>query len=210
MTAEEMMRDHWWWRPGWRSGRRMYTWHVTFEGQSSLHRLVADYQSVLNPLSGLDLVPPRWLHLTMQGVGFIDETAEDDARSIVDAARKRCANISPFELSFGAPKVDPEAIMFALSPSEPAQAVRAQIRGAIADVWGVGNVNEPDEWQPHVSIAYSNTSGPTAQYVEALSHVTTTPANLVVASVELIVLNRDNRMYEWQTFAAVPLGGEAI
>jgi hypothetical protein len=24
------MADHWWWRPGWRHGRRMYYWHVTF------------------------------------------------------------------------------------------------------------------------------------------------------------------------------------
>src|SRR6266545_4096239 len=133
MTTQDAMRDHWWWRPGWRVGRKMYTWHVTFDGQDSLHELVASYQSALEPLSGLDLIPPRWLHLTMQGVGFIDEVPEDDVRSIVGAARSRCASLAPFELTFGAPKVDPEAIMFAL--------------------------------------------------------------------------NRDNRMYEWTTFALVRLGG---
>src|SRR6266511_264098 len=135
MTTQDAMRDHWWWRPGWRVGRKMYTWHVTFDVQDSLHELVASYPSALEPLSGLDLIPPRWLHLTMQGVGFIDEVPEDDVRSIVGAARSRCASLAPFELTFGAPKVDPEAIMFALHPAERAQALRSQIRAAIADVW---------------------------------------------------------------------------
>ena len=207
MTSQEQMRDHWWWRPGWHVGRKMYTWHVTFDGQDQLYRLVTDYQTALESIQTIDLIPLRWLHLTMQGVGFTDEVSQGDIQAIVSAARKRCLAISPFELSFGKPKVDPEAIMFALYPSEPAQAVRAQIRAAIADVWGVGNVPESEEWSPHVSIAYSNSEGPMAPYEEALSALKAGPANLVVASVELIVLNRDNRMYEWDVFEKVPLSG---
>jgi hypothetical protein len=69
------MRDHWWWRVG----RHLYTWHVTFEGQTDLHRLVRAYQARLD-LPGLDLVPVAWLHLTMQGVGFTDEVAGQDLR----------------------------------------------------------------------------------------------------------------------------------
>lgn len=207
MINQETMRDHWWWRPGWRIGRRMYTWHITFDDQNSLHELVAAYQSALKPLPGLDLIPSRWLHLTMQGVGFTDEIAENDVRAIVDAARLRCATVAPFELTFGAPKVDPEAIMFALHPAAPAQALRAQIRGAIADVWRPEKVPETEQWSPHVSIAYSNATGPATPYAEALSSVTATPAKLMVPSVELIILNRDNRMYEWDRSASIPLGG---
>jgi len=184
----------------------MYTWHITFDGQESLHRLVECYQSALKPLPGLDLIPHRWLHLTMQGVGFVDEVPDGDIRSIVNAARARCATVEPFELTFGAPKVDPEAIMFALHPAEPAQALRSQVRAAIADVWGADKVPEADEWNPHVSIAYSNATGPAVPYAEALSQVEADPAKLVVSNVELIVLNRDNRMYEWDTFASVGLG----
>lgn len=205
-SSTDVMRDHWWWRPGWRIGRTMYTWHITFDGQESLHRLVTAYQSALKPLPGLDLIPRQWLHLTMQGVGFTDEVPESDVRAIVDAARVRCATIAPFELTFGAPKVDPEAIMFALHPAEQAQALRRQARGAIGDVWTPQRVPESEEWAPHVSIAYSNSTGPTAPYAEALSQVVADQAALVVSTVELIVLNRDNRMYEWETFASVPLG----
>ncbi len=207
MASQEAMRDHWWWRPGWRVGQKMYTWHITFDGQESLYELVAAYQSALARLPGLDLIPPRWLHLTMQGVGFIDEITEHDVRSIVDAARSRCASLAPFELTFGAPKVDPEAIMFALHPAEPAQALRKQIRAAIADVWGTERIPEAEQWSPHVSIAYSNAPGSAEPYTTALSRVDVKPATLLVPKVELIILNRDNKMYEWETFAAVALGG---
>ncbi|MFF8537342.1 hypothetical protein ACF07B_36145 [Streptomyces sp. NPDC015532] len=32
------------------------------------------------------------------------------------------------------------------------------------------------------------------------------PAHARISSAELIVLNRDNQMYEWESYAAVPLG----
>jgi len=63
----ERMRDHWWWRLGWRTGRSMYTWHVTFDDQPQLHELVGSYQTALAPLPGLDLIPVRWLHLYHAG-----------------------------------------------------------------------------------------------------------------------------------------------
>ena len=66
------MRDHWWWRPGWKVGRRFWTWHYTFETCPALHELVAAYQGLLEELPTLDLIPQRWLHLTVQGLGFVD------------------------------------------------------------------------------------------------------------------------------------------
>jgi hypothetical protein len=56
------MRNHWWWRPGWRQGRRMYTWHVTFGDQPRLHKIVTSYQNALARMPGLDLIPLPWLH----------------------------------------------------------------------------------------------------------------------------------------------------
>ena len=47
------MRDHWWWRPGWRVGRSFYTWHVTFADQTAVAGLVADYAPVLERLPSL-------------------------------------------------------------------------------------------------------------------------------------------------------------
>ena len=205
MTSLEPMRDHWWWRPGWRIGRKMYTWHITFDGQDRLHELVAEYQAALNPLPGLDLIPPRWLHLTMQGVGFTDEVSAQDARAVATAARQRCFGLRPFELAFGQPIVDPESIQFALRPAEPAQALRRRIRAGIADVWGADKVPEAEEWSPHVSIAYSNSTGSPEPFAGALARARVPDATLTVSTVELIILNRDNRMYEWDVFERVTL-----
>jgi len=66
---------------------RAYTWHITFAGQTDLHRLVSEYQEALRPLSQVDLVPLEWLHLTMQGVAFTDEVSTADVDRIIDAAR---------------------------------------------------------------------------------------------------------------------------
>ena len=121
----DRMRDHWWWRPGWLAGRSMYTWHVTFEDQPELHELVQDYQKALAPRPGLDLIPVRWLHLTMQGIGFTSEVTPQDAADIVEAARGRLATCQPVPLSIGPAMVDPEAILLDVSPSGALNPVRA-------------------------------------------------------------------------------------
>jgi 2'-5' RNA ligase len=201
------MRDHWWWRPGWRAGRAMYTWHVTFECQPKLHELVKSYQKVLAPLPGLDAIPIRWLHLTMQGIGFTDEVAPQDAADIAEAARKRLATCQPVSLSIGHAQVDPEAILLHVSPSGALNQVRNGVRYGIADVWGESRVPETEDWIPHVSIAYSNSDGPATPYTEALSTAPSEPVDLTVSAVSLIQLSRDTHLYQWITKAGVPFSG---
>ena len=201
------MRDHWWWRPGWRVGRSMYTWHVTFDDQPQLHELVSAYQSALAPLPGLDLIPGRWLHLTMQGIGFTDEVSEREIADIADSARKRLSNQRPVSLTVGPATVDPEAIMFEVTPTDALSPVRSAIRAAISDVRGAAEVPESEEWTPHISLAYSNGSDVAAPYVAAVDSVSNPPVTLTVSKVHLIELNRDARLYQWTTKAEVPFSG---
>jgi 2'-5' RNA ligase len=205
--SPDRMRDHWWWRPGWRAGRRMYTWHVTFNDQPQLHELVRSYQAALAPLPGLDLIPMRWLHLTMQGIAFTDEVSVQDVADIAEAARKRLATQQPVALSVGPAAVDPEAIMLDVSPAGALDPVRTGIRTAIADVEGAARVPEPETWTAHISIAYSNSDGPASPYAEVLSTVTQTPIHLTVSAVHLIELSRDTHLYQWTTEAEALLSG---
>ncbi|RLV08552.1 hypothetical protein CTZ27_07095 [Streptomyces griseocarneus] len=199
------MANHWWWRPGWREGRRFYTWHFTFQGAAEVHRSAAEYRQALQDVPGLDLVPDRWLHLTMQGLGFVDEVAEEDVRAIVDAASARLRSVPAFELTLHRPEITPEAIRWEAYPAPPPATVRDEIRDAIAEVWDV--VPEaPGGFAPHVSIAYSSAEAPAAPVAEALERVRPEPAKVTLDSVELIVLGRDRRMYEWEEHARVPLG----
>ncbi len=139
------MADHWWWRPGWRSGRRIYTWHVTFDDQPAIHDLAAKYQARLVGLPGLDLIPPQWLHLTTQGAGFTDEVPDRDVAAIIDASSERLAALSPIMATIGPASVTPEAILLDVAPLPDLRRVRDKLRAAITEVWGPDRLMEaPD------------------------------------------------------------------
>jgi 2'-5' RNA ligase len=206
LDADEV-RNHWWWRPGWKVGRRFYTWHLTFAGQDALHALVAAYQAQLAELPGLDLIPPEWLHLTTQGVGFTDEVSDQDITAIAEAAQRRLAKLSPVRLTFDRAVIRPSGEAIALPP-EPADAVRAirlAVRDAIAEVWGANRVPEAAEgFEPHVSIAYVNAPGTAAPILTALDRVPVASVTVTVEAASLIILRRDNRVYMWKDRTVVP------
>ncbi len=202
----ERMRDHWWWRPGWRAGRRLYTWHLTFEGHHDLHQLVRAYQDSLD-VPELDLVPLEGLHLTMQGVGFTDEVSRQQLRQLVVAAERRCGALAPLTLTLGPARVDPEGVCLPVAPQGPVRWLRMAVRGAIAEVLGEGRVPDAaEEFWPHVSVAYSNADGPAAPIVERVGRVGALEAVVTIGEVRLLELERAGHVYRWETRAVVPLG----
>lgn len=206
MTPQpEHMTNHWWWRRGWSVGKRFYTWHLTFDGQADVHRFADAYRHALAPAEGLDLIPDRWLHLTMQGVGFTDEVSDQTVQAIVAAATRRLAAVHAFGITLHAPIVDPEAILVPVRPAEPVRQLRTEIRAAIGEV--LPEVPEPaDPFTPHVSIGYSNAEGPAAPFAAAIADAAVEPARALITHADLIRIHRDHQMYEWTTVASVPLG----
>ncbi len=112
------VNGHWWWRPGWRVGRRMYTWHVTFASHPEVSELAARVQARLAGLPGLDLIPGQWLHLTMQGIGFTDDVPEDDITLIVEGARKHLAAVPVPRVTVGPARVVGKGIAFEVAPQD--------------------------------------------------------------------------------------------
>ena len=141
----------------------------------------------------------------MQGIAFTDEISQQDIADIADAARKRLANQHPVPLTIGSAIVDPEAIMFEVTPFDALTPVRTAIRAAIADVRGATEVPESDEWTPHISIAYSNSEGTAGPYTAAVESVSKPPVTLTISKVHLIELSRDTHLYQWVTKAEVQL-----
>jgi 2'-5' RNA ligase len=206
-SPSDRMENHWWWRPGWKQGRSAYAWHLTFDHADDLQRLAADYAGALS-VPGLDVIPPRWLHLTMQGVGFTDEIPNDQVDAIVTAARTRLAGLAPFEVILGPTVTEPEVVRLQVEPAALVAAVRIAIRTGMADVWGAGRVPDAaDDFIPHVSLAYSSSDGPAAPIAAAAAAVRVQPARATITEARLIVLNRDQKQYQWTTYATAPLGG---
>jgi 2'-5' RNA ligase len=183
----------------------MYTWHVTFDRQPAVLDLAARAQSRLAGLPGLDLVPARWLHLTIQGLGFTDEVADASIKPIVEASREHVAALPPPTVTVGPARTASEGVAFDVEPAEQLAKLRRALRAAIADVWGPDRVPEGQEFTPHISVAYSNLTGPGDTYDQALASEDGT-ADLLVDAVQLIVLGRDQHMYEWSTRADLRLG----
>lgn len=207
-TSAENVRNHWYWRPGWRIGARFYTWHITFSDQPDVIRLASGYRNALKQQPTLDVVPDEWLHLTMQGVGFVDQVDASEVDSIVAYARRRCANLAPMELAIGKPHVDPESIQIAVDPAEPVRILRREIRAAIGDAWGAERVPEPAEpFTPHMSLAYINSAGPAMPLINAIEAAPKLSAVARISACQLIVLNRDNGMYVWEPYATIGLDG---
>jgi hypothetical protein len=207
------VRNHWWWRPGWSPGRRMYAWHLTFGDQTltgglaPLRRMVADYQAPLAELLGLDLVPAQWLHLSVQDVGFADEVSEDELGRVVAAVRRRCADLESLRLVVGPAALVYEGVWLRVSPVAAVLEVRSAVRAGLAEVWGAPRVPGPaGGFTPHVSPAYSHTDGPDEPYAAALARMDPWSTTVEVRAIQLIELGRNAYLYCWETVATVPLG----
>ncbi|SDG62617.1 2'-5' RNA ligase [Sinosporangium album] len=193
-TATET-RDHWWWRPGWRPGRRFYTWHFLLDGQPELHDIVQEIQSSLLATGVLDPVSIPWLHMTTQGVGFADEVAPDELAAIVDEVTEQVRNVGPIGITLGPLVVGIEGVFLPANPLKGLAEARAAVRGGIRNVWG--HVPESDDFWPHVSLAYANKSGTPLASIEQNLRTYQKVIPVTLKEITLIELNRDDG-YRWK------------
>lgn len=207
------MRDHWWPRPGWRPGRTVYTWHLTFEQADALHEHARRYQDAL-PTAHLDLIPPQWLHLTVQALGYADEISDEDRDAAVRRVSATVGAVPSFTLTFGRPTVRSEAVAMNPVPTEPLHELWTAIRTGIADALGTDVVQTGPEqtkgFRPHVSVAYSSAehdAAPTAAALNAAQDEIGT-VDVAVTTVSLIEQERllaPHWLYRWTTAATAPL-----
>jgi hypothetical protein len=183
----------------------MYTWHVTFGDQPAVRDLAAQARDLLRDVPGLVLIPGPWLHLTTQGVGFSDEVSAADLAAITTAARSRLAAVPPAAVTICPARVLDEGVGCDAHPAAALTPVRDAVRAAIGDVWGTARVPGESDWWPHVSLAYASADGPAAPAEAALAGFTAAAA-ITVTEVQLILLGRDDHLYQWETQATVRLG----
>jgi 2'-5' RNA ligase len=151
-------------------------------------------------------VPAEWLHLTVQGIGFADEVAAGEVERIVAAVARRCAALAPVRLTLGPAELQQEGVWLPVAPPTAVRRLRAAVRAGIAEVWGAGRVPEPTGgFTPHVSLAHSNTEGPSEPYAAALAAVGPRSAAVELGAIQAISLRRDQHLYRWETRATVRL-----
>lgn len=203
------MANHWWWRPGWHVGTRFYAWHITLDGQDALHHLIDTYQHALADAPTLDPVPRKWRHITLQGLGHVNEVSDAQRDEAVHAVSERIAKLEPIHSQFQHAAIFREAI--ALPPNNPDKYanLRNEIRAGITDAWG-WCPEKPDGFRAHASAFYSNGKANSARIREALDAAE--PSNGATAAfgeVSLIQMHRDHQMYEWTASNNLRLQGQA-
>jgi 2'-5' RNA ligase len=200
----DVLRDHWWWRPGWAPGRRRLAWHLTFAGQEPLLRLVRDCQSALDPIDALDPVPTQWLHLTLADAGPASTLADDDVSRLADLGRARVAALPPIEVQFATAVLFAESVVLVPEPTDAVRALRDALVECVRAVRGDTSPDTSSAFVPHLSLAYVNAEADPLPVLSALRGVDSAPALGVRPTVSLIELHRDHGRYEWRTIAACP------
>jgi 2'-5' RNA ligase len=199
------VRDHWYWRPGWRAGRSFYAWHITFADRPEIAALHSSYADLVNDLPGFTPVPLEWLHLALQGVGFTDRVPEADLADIVEATRHRVTALESFPVTIGPAVLDPETVRLPIRPVEPLQHLRDLTRAAITDVWGDDAVPELPELDPHITLAYSNHPAPAAPLAARLQAHPPHTTPLSITTLSLITHTRTDHLYPWNPQTALAL-----
>ncbi|MFI7510097.1 hypothetical protein ACIBSS_25090 [Micromonospora aurantiaca] len=106
---------------------------MTFEDQPELYRLADSYRSAVAAAPTATLIPDQWLHLTVQGIGFTDETSDATLGAVIEEEGKQLAQLPAVAVEFGAIVVADEVIVM---PALPVQRLRAATRTAIRRVVG--------------------------------------------------------------------------
>jgi 2'-5' RNA ligase len=205
-TDHDTMTDHWWWRPSWQVGTRFYAWHITQQDQSEVLGLAQRYRDAVSTVDTLDPIPDEWLHMTMQGVGHVGDVNDAALDFVTLRVAERLRALAPITTSYRRAHVAAEGVLLPPDDPEAFAEVRRAIRAGITEA--LGECSESEEgFAPHVSVAYSNAEADAAPVRAALDRAEpSAPATATYTQISLIRMHRDDRMYEWETLRAVPLG----
>lgn len=198
--------DHWWWRPGWRPGRRMVTLHVTVPFEAELHDLARRTAPVLARLGAFDPVPVHGLHLTMTGVGFTDELDPGQAEQVWDEVMAALPHLEPAPIVLDRLSLGSGGAMLAGPPMPWLQELCQAQREAVDRMRGSSEDRGP--FHPHISLAYANGAMPMGQVAEALAPIAeqTPPLTLHRPVLTMMRLGRDTHEYAWDVLAEQELG----
>jgi 2'-5' RNA ligase len=199
------MSDHWSIGPGTDPQTRQLMWPITVGTDQAATELATQARRRLTGIPGLDLVPPRWLHLTTLTTGPADDIAPAALASMIEEAQRLLAAITPITITLSRVLYHPRAVMLDAGPAEPFQPVIEAVQTAARHAGRSADLYH-DPWRPHITLAYSNTTRPAAPIIEALGR--NLPARqITIRSVSLVTQSPMQR-WTWDLTADLPLAAQ--
>lgn len=200
------MQDHFS-RTDRRPGRVDLTWHVLVDDPGVV-RALARWRDALAAFEHLAPVADEGLHMTVQGVAFLDTLPEDAPARVAAAVRERLRGLPPVTVDLTTPEVVQDGVVVGVRDDSALQELRAAVRAGIADA-GL-DVHGGEDWWPHVSLAYSRADGPGGPVREVLGPAVDgsgEPPALTVRRVSLLAQRMEPPAYVWDVLEAAELGG---
>ena len=196
------MTDHWAIQPGTDPQHRQLMWPVTLGADRTVIELTRQAHRRLAGIPGLDLVPPRWLHLTTLTSGPADAIAPGALAAMIEEAQHLLAAITPITITLSRVLYHPRAVMLDAGPAEPFKPVIEAIQTATRHARS-STVLYHDPWRPHITLAYSNGTQPAAPVIEALGR--SLPARQVTIRSVSLVTQSPGQRWTWDLIANLPL-----
>jgi 2'-5' RNA ligase len=202
--------DHWGWRPEWATDRPCLYWYLTFERSRLADALGPELLDAVDRTDWLDPVPPRWMHLTVCDVGFVDELGAEAADAAHAAAGHLVEDRAPVTLTLGPVTTLSQAVVLSAGPQRRLRNLQARARRATERVWRARPYGAGRPYFPHVSLGYVNRAvdrETVATSVDALPPVRT---EVEVDRLTLAAVTRRDRHYQWHVAAEVDLASGRV
>lgn len=205
------MKNHWAREEPWRPDQRLWALYVNCGAIPSLVTHATAFQERLSGVRGLDLVEPRWLHMTVLGVAFVEEVDPADMVRLLDRATTLAAAVPPIDMVADAPRARTDAVWMSVSTRPSIVPLRQALAEAVRTCLG----REPHVlplprtgFRPHISIAYANAFPPRRDEVdERLSDVDRPPTPFRATHLSLLRLRRGAASWSWDGEQRIPFVG---
>jgi 2'-5' RNA ligase len=183
---------------------RLY-WHVLLGDDEAVRAIVREAHDRLAGLPGLDLVPPRFIHLTIFIAGYAHEITDHQVDVMAEEATRQLARVEPITVTLGRVLYHPEAVVLEARPAERLRPLLEAAKFATRTATGRDGLLAHDAWVPHVTVAYSSAEGPAAPIIGALG--TRLPdRELTVRSMHIVNQDGPETVWEWRPLMEVRLG----
>jgi 2'-5' RNA ligase len=194
--APSHLRNHWDWRPEWTPDRACLMWYLTFENQPELTALVTALQSPLTGIPALDLVPPAWVHLTVDQVGYVDSVPPEDVSAVTQSVRGALRGWSAEPLTVGPAYTMRSAVALAVAGVD---GLYDRVHAATTAALGLDPTEEFRPFRAHVSLAYANRPSVARAVLDRLGDTADRQVVLGTPRLVLASVTRRDRHYQWTT-----------
>lgn len=199
------LQNHWRWRPEWTTGRECLWWYLTLAPHPALEGLHRQLAQRLQRSESVDVIPRRWLHLTLHEVGYADRLPRRALDELVGAAVRRVGTLPRFTMRLGAPTVLPGAVVLPATPTGPLTELRRRLHESTRAFAG-DRAPGPHPVPPHVSLAYVRQDTLAEAVLRHVDEEAWEPVDVPASRVTLAAVTRRDRHYQWTDRGAVPLG----